>query len=315
MTTPIRVLLADDTLIAREGWRAILQTAPGIEIVGEAIVISEVVTQTRSLQPDVILLDLRWGKDENVGLRAIPKIKDTCTATHVVAISAYDELLLRARVWGADAILAKDFSREELLATIIDVRKTVPLKPPILEIDRICNRFAERLGVLKPGREDAKAYEHLMEELLPFLLGDHLSNFESQCRRLDGYEILDLVAFIGSNAPFWLDLHVHHLSNQIVFEMKNTQPPGGAEVDQLAGYLGDRSIHVGVMVTRSQPTPGATAKARNVYQKRGDVIFFLTDIEIQNMIQFKKKGDDPTECLLNVYLNFIRHPEQSLPHQ
>ena len=58
MSVSIRILIADDHAVVREGLRALIATEPGMEIVGEAKDGIEAVLKARSLQPDVILLDL-----------------------------------------------------------------------------------------------------------------------------------------------------------------------------------------------------------------------------------------------------------------
>ena len=55
---PIRVLIADDHAIVREGLRSLLETEPGMDLVGEAADGGEAVAKARALRPDVILLDL-----------------------------------------------------------------------------------------------------------------------------------------------------------------------------------------------------------------------------------------------------------------
>jgi DNA-binding NarL/FixJ family response regulator len=59
MSDSIRVLIADDHLIVREGLRLILETADGIELVGEATEGTQAVRLAKELQPDVVLMDLR----------------------------------------------------------------------------------------------------------------------------------------------------------------------------------------------------------------------------------------------------------------
>ncbi len=58
MTETIRILIADDHAVVRRGLRALIDTEPGMEAVGEAADGAEAVLKARSLQPDVILLDI-----------------------------------------------------------------------------------------------------------------------------------------------------------------------------------------------------------------------------------------------------------------
>ena len=63
----IRVMIADDTLIAREGWKTILDTVEDIVVVEEATVAQEILPKMTKSQPDMLLLDLKWFSDEQVG--------------------------------------------------------------------------------------------------------------------------------------------------------------------------------------------------------------------------------------------------------
>lgn len=118
MEPRIRVLLADDTLIAREGWKKILETEEGIEVIGEAITAQEVPQKVRELQPDVLLMDLKWFEDESAGAAAIAKVNQVSHQTKVVAITVYPHLIADARKVGCEAALPKGFSKVELVGTI-----------------------------------------------------------------------------------------------------------------------------------------------------------------------------------------------------
>ena len=86
----IRVLLADDQELVREGFRAILQTEPDVTVVGAASDGAEAVQLTRALRPDLVLMDIRMpGVD---GLSATEKIL-ACDAAHrpkVLVLTTYD---------------------------------------------------------------------------------------------------------------------------------------------------------------------------------------------------------------------------------
>jgi DNA-binding NarL/FixJ family response regulator len=102
-TKKIRVLLADDTLIAREGWKSILKTVDDIEVIGESTTAHETPKMVRNLQPDVLLMDLMWFDDETAGASAIAKIKQASPQTKIIAITAYRNLISGARSAGAEA--------------------------------------------------------------------------------------------------------------------------------------------------------------------------------------------------------------------
>ncbi|WP_433432416.1 response regulator [Nonomuraea sp. CA-141351] len=115
---PIRVLLADDHPVVREGLIAMLESADGITVVGEAGSGEEAVVQAGALRPDIILLDLRMGGMDGVSatqhiLRRLPDSK-------VVIVTTYedDTDILRAVEAGAAGYLLKGSSRHELIGAV-----------------------------------------------------------------------------------------------------------------------------------------------------------------------------------------------------
>ncbi len=133
MPTPLRVLVADDHLIVRQGLRLILETEPEFELVGEAADGAEAVRLAGQLQPDVILMDLRMpGMD---GLTAIEHLHAEQPQVAVVILTTFneDELMLRGLRAGAKGFLLKDTSREALFNAIRAAgRGETLLKPEIM---------------------------------------------------------------------------------------------------------------------------------------------------------------------------------------
>lgn len=117
----IRVLIADDHAIVREGLRALIDTEPGIDLVGEAGDGIEVTRLARSLQPDVILLDLVMPRQG--GLEAIPIIKDDNPDARILVLTSFaeDENVFPAIKAGALGYLLKDTSPHDLLQAIRDI--------------------------------------------------------------------------------------------------------------------------------------------------------------------------------------------------
>jgi NarL family two-component system response regulator YdfI len=134
MNTAIRVLVADDHLIIREGLRLILETAEGITLVGEAADGAEAVRLASELKPDVVLMDLRMpGMD---GLTAIERLRAEEPQIAVVILTTYneDDLMRRGLRAGARGYLLKDTDREALFNTLrAAARGETLLKPEIME--------------------------------------------------------------------------------------------------------------------------------------------------------------------------------------
>jgi NarL family two-component system response regulator LiaR len=120
-TPTIRILIADDHAVVREGLRTLITTKPGMEVVGEAADGIEAVSQARSLQPDVILLDMVMPHKD--GLQAIKEIKQQNPKTRILVLTSFDddERVFSAIKAGALGYLLKDSSPQQLLEAIHDV--------------------------------------------------------------------------------------------------------------------------------------------------------------------------------------------------
>lgn len=141
MAETIRVLVADDHLIVRQGLRLILETEDSFELVGEAQDGAQAVQLANKLKPDVVLMDLRMpGMD---GLAAIERLQTEQPQVAVVILTTFneDDLMLRGLRAGAKGYLLKDTSRESLFAAIrAAAQGETLLSPDILE------RLLSRVG-------------------------------------------------------------------------------------------------------------------------------------------------------------------------
>ena len=125
----IRILVADDHPMLREGLVAVLSTQPDFDIVGEAADGAEVVRLAEALRPDVILLDLEMPDVD--GVAALEGLRDAGSAARAVVFTAYDtdERILRSLRAGARGYLLKGASRQE----IFDAVRTVHAGGSLLE--------------------------------------------------------------------------------------------------------------------------------------------------------------------------------------
>jgi two-component system, NarL family, response regulator YdfI len=115
---PIRLLIADDHLIVRDGLRLIFETDDDFELIGEAADGAEALRLAAQLQPDVVLMDLRMPVMD--GLTAIERLQSEQPQIAVVILTTYneDEMLLRGLRAGARGYLLKDTGRQALFDAI-----------------------------------------------------------------------------------------------------------------------------------------------------------------------------------------------------
>ncbi len=123
MTDKIKVLLADDHAVVREGLHALLLSEPNIEVIGQAKHGAEAVGKCRALQPDVLLLDLVMPRMD--GLEVIENLQVSECKTRILVLTSFaeDDKVFKAIKTGALGYLLKDSSPDELIAAIHNVHR------------------------------------------------------------------------------------------------------------------------------------------------------------------------------------------------
>ncbi|EFH89032.1 response regulator [Ktedonobacter racemifer] len=117
-TDPIRLVIADDHAFYREGVRTMLLRLPDMEVIGEAADGDETIAKAESLQPDVILMDIKMPGTN--GIEATRRILHTSPHIQVLVVTMFedDDSVFAAMRAGARGYLLKDADRDELVRAI-----------------------------------------------------------------------------------------------------------------------------------------------------------------------------------------------------
>jgi DNA-binding NarL/FixJ family response regulator len=119
VTTTIRVFLVDDHLVVRAGLRALLNTQPDVEVVGEASSGEEAATAIPSASPDLVMMDLDMGTGMH-GAEAIKRLRSDGVDVPVLVFTTYDTDadVVRAADAGAIGYLLKDSTPDEIFGAV-----------------------------------------------------------------------------------------------------------------------------------------------------------------------------------------------------
>jgi DNA-binding NarL/FixJ family response regulator len=193
----IRVLVADDHPMLREGLVAVLNTQPDFDVIGEVADGFEVVRLAEQRMPDVILLDLEMpGMD---GVAVLRKLQEAGANAHAIVFTAYDtdERILGALRAGARGYLLKGASREEIFSAIRTVSSGGSLLQPVVTgklldhmrreqapSESLTPRELEVLGLLAQGLPNREIAERLFigERTVKFHVGSILGKLSADNR-------------------------------------------------------------------------------------------------------------------------------------
>ncbi len=209
----IRVLVADDHPMLREGLTAVLGTQPDFEVIGEAADGSELVQLAETLRPDVILLDLEMPTVD--GVAALEGLRDAGSEARTIVFTAYDtdERILRSLRAGARGYLLKGASRAEIFDAIRTVHSGGSLLGPAVTSrlldhieqgderpDGLTPRELEVLTLLARGLKNAEIASELFisERTVKFHVSSILAKLGAETRT----EAVRVAARRGLVEPF-----------------------------------------------------------------------------------------------------------------
>ncbi|MCX5405706.1 response regulator transcription factor [Streptomyces sp. NBC_00335] len=180
---PIKVMIADDQMMVRQGFTVLLDAQPDIEVVGQAVDGAEAVAKVAELAPDVVLMDIRMpgmgGIEATSLITAVPG-----SAVKVLVLTTFDldEYVYEALRAGASGFLLKDASADQLAEAVRVIaageallapnitkrlitefsRLGAPRAPSKARIDELTERETEVLSLVAQGMSNAEIARHLV---------------------------------------------------------------------------------------------------------------------------------------------------------
>ena len=198
---PIRVLIVDDHTLFRDGLRAVLNSVPDTEVVGEAATGDEAIAQAVALQPDVVLMDIQMPGVN--GIQATRRIVHASPHIGVIIVTMFkdDDSIFAAMRAGARGYVLKGADQDEMLRAIRAVARGEALfgpgiaarlmsffdaPPPVTPAEifpELTDREREVLELIAQGHNNTEIAAHLV--LSPKTVRNHVSNIFSKLQVAD----------------------------------------------------------------------------------------------------------------------------------
>ena len=176
---PIRVLIADDEALVRAGFRVLVDSAPDLQVIGEASDGVQAVRQARALKPDVVLMDVRMPVMHGLEATKVILDSDQDPPPRILVVTTFDEdeHVFEALRNGASGFVLKDTPPEKLLEAIRVIAGGEALLAPGIT-RRLIAEFASRPRPVPPAGDEVLARLTEREHEVLTLVAAGMSNAE-----------------------------------------------------------------------------------------------------------------------------------------
>ncbi len=191
----IRVLIADDHLVVREGLEAMLHSSDEFEIVGQAIDGLETLRLVEELHPDVVLIDVQMPKMN--GIEATQHITRQSPTTQVVILSSFDQddYIYKAIQAGARGYLLKDIELHALLDVIRAAAQGESVLPP-----NIATKLVEHISAQRTQASLTRREQEVLGLLAKGLRNKEIANQLNIAERTVKSHVANIIAKLGASS-------------------------------------------------------------------------------------------------------------------
>jgi DNA-binding NarL/FixJ family response regulator len=220
----IRVLLADDQVLVRAGFRALLDAQEDIEVVGEATDGEEAVRLARTLEPDIVLMDVRMPGVDGLEATRLIAASEELSEVRIIMLTTFDldEYVFEALRLGASGFLVKNTEPAELIHAVRAVgagdallspsvtkrlvaefaERAKQPRPPA-ELDALTEREREVMGLVAEGLSNDEIAERLV--VSPATAKTHVSRAMVKLHARDRAQLVVIAYESGLVRPGWID--------------------------------------------------------------------------------------------------------------
>lgn len=285
----IRVLLVDDSSMARDAWKMVLTKSRQIEVIGSLTTLDLIRGIKLSLPPEVIVAGQSF---LDIGLLK-PGVLHSLFGfrPQVLLLVQLKSQIPPAFKAGADWVASEPINDQDLINWVRGLTDYAK---------RLCAEYRDQLEVIKSNKTQAKDYFELVSDILQLLFHPDLVNPEvgSYPYKLQASRLV----FRNQNKDhdFWIEAREKHFSKYVSVDIYNSQLQSDF-IPKLGSYLSITHGMLGLVIARNLPSQELSGLPVALFENEQKVILLLTDIDLLDMLSYKAGGVNPVCRLQDLY--------------